>query len=200
MASHMTRQLKFVTTNKGKYESARSFLADKNIKIDQFSLEIPELRTNDIEKIAIQKAMYAFKEVNDSVVVHDTGFYIDSLNGYPGFSVGYVLEKIGIEKLLKLLKEPSKATFVSYLGYMDRSLSSPVVFQDSYSGLLLNVVEGKRKSFFWSDLFLSFVPDNKSRTLSSFSEKEFRILEKSIENESCFYKFANWYISREDHE
>jgi len=196
----MTRQIQFVTTNKGKYESARTFFRNKKIGIEQISLSLPELRTDDIKKIAIQKALYAFNEIQEPIIVHDTGFYIDSLNGYPGFCVGYTLEKIGIEGLIKLLKRPSKASFVSYLGYMDKSLSTPRIFQDTYSGTILNRIDGDRAPFFWSDLFLSFIPANNSKTLAKFTELEFRKLEKSIESESCFYKFASWYLSKEDHE
>lgn len=196
----MTRQLKFVTTNGGKFKSAQKYLGDRGIVVEQLALELPELRVYDIQKIAVQKALFAFREIKRPVIVHDTGFYIEQLNGFPGFYVGYTLKTIGIEGLTKLVNKSSKAQFISYLAYMDNTISSPIWFKDAYSGTLLNRISGKRKTFFWSDLFLSFIPDNSNKTLASLSEQEFRVLEKSFDKDSCFNKFADWYLSKEQHE
>lgn len=196
----MTRQLKFATTNVGKFKSAQKYLADRGIVVEQLELELPELRVDDIQQIATQKALFAFREIKQPVMVHDTGFYIEQLNGFPGFCVGYTLKKIGIESLTKLVNKSSKAQFVSYLAYMDDTISSPIWFKDSYSGTLLDKISGKRKPFFWSDLFLSFIPDNSNKTLASLSEQEFRELEKSFDKDSCFNKFSDWYLSKEQHE
>lgn len=196
----MIRQLKFVTTNAGKFKSAQKYLADRGIVVKQLALELPELRTDDIQQIATQKALFAFREIQQPVIVHDTGFYIEALNGFPGFCIGYTLQKIGIDGLTKLISKPSTAKFVSILAYMDGTTPSPILFEDVYSGTLLNKVSGERKSFFWSDLFLSFIPNNGTKTLASLSEQEFRELEKSFDKESCFFKFTDWYLSKEQHE
>jgi len=189
----MVKPLKFVTTNMGKFRSAQKYFANNGVEIEQLSLDLPEIRKDDIHKIAIHKALFAYKEIKQPVIVHDTGFYIEALNGYPGFCVGYTLDKIGINGLLKLISEPSKASFKSYLAYMDNSLSEPILFEDTYNGTLQNKVSGEKQLFFWSDLFLAFTPNGRKKTLAEHTEQEFRALEKSLDTTSCFCKFASWY-------
>ena len=54
------KEIIFVTSNQGKYNSAKNFLKRYNIKVVQKKLEIPEPR-GTLEEIAIYKAKYALK-------------------------------------------------------------------------------------------------------------------------------------------
>ncbi len=58
-------------------------------------LDIPELRSEDIEKISRQKARYAYDILQKPLIVDDTSFSIDALNGFPGPYAAYVLQSLG---------------------------------------------------------------------------------------------------------
>ncbi|MFH1290005.1 MAG: non-canonical purine NTP pyrophosphatase, partial [Nanoarchaeota archaeon] len=88
------------TTNKGKVHSANKDLAQFGITIVQAPIEIPEPRSSDVTEIAIAKVVYAYRELNRSVITLDAGFYIPSLNGFPRAFVNFALETIGLEGIL----------------------------------------------------------------------------------------------------
>jgi XTP/dITP diphosphohydrolase len=96
------KKIIFVTSNIGKYLSAKNFLGKYGIKVIQKNLEIPESR-DSIEKIAIQKSKYAYKILKKPLITMDSSLFIYSLNGFPQMFTHFALETIGIEGIIKLV-------------------------------------------------------------------------------------------------
>ena len=48
-----------------------------------------------LQRSAREKAQYAFDHLLTPLIVDDTGFFIDALNGFPGPYAAYVLNSIG---------------------------------------------------------------------------------------------------------
>ena len=99
----MTRRLYYATTNVGKVHALKHAFADSAIEIVQAPLQIREIRADDVEEIARAKARVAFAGLRRPVVVMDAGFFIPSLNGFPGPYVNFALATIGIDGLLRLV-------------------------------------------------------------------------------------------------
>jgi XTP/dITP diphosphohydrolase len=74
------------------------------VEITHVSMEIPEYRHDDVGEIAYRKAEYAFHALHSPLMVDDTAFSIEALNGFPGTYAAYVLSTIGNEGILKLLE------------------------------------------------------------------------------------------------
>ncbi|HXX54673.1 MAG TPA: non-canonical purine NTP pyrophosphatase, partial [Methanoregula sp.] len=89
-------KLTLVTTNAGKVREIEEFFGD-TVDVSQVSLDIPELRSDDVAKIAEGKARFAFDALRVPVLVDDTGFSVDALNGFPGPYAAFVLHTIGYQ-------------------------------------------------------------------------------------------------------
>jgi XTP/dITP diphosphohydrolase len=72
--------------------------------ITHVSMDIPEYRHDDVGEIAYRKAEYAFNALCCPLMVDDTAFSIEALNGFPGPYAAYVLSTIGNEGILRLLE------------------------------------------------------------------------------------------------
>lgn len=113
-------KISFVTGNAHKAVEVAAFFGGA-IEIAHVPLDIPELRSDDVGTIAREKAKYAFAHLKTPVIVDDTGFMIDALNGFPGPYAAYVLSTIGNAGILKLMDEvPHRnASFTTAIAYAD---------------------------------------------------------------------------------
>jgi XTP/dITP diphosphohydrolase len=92
-----------VTSNTHKAAEIADFFGDL-VEITHVSMDIPEYRHHDVGEIAYRKAEYAFHTLRCPLMVDDTAFSIEALNGFPGPYAAYVLSTIGNEGILKLLE------------------------------------------------------------------------------------------------
>lgn len=109
-----------VTSNENKAREVAAFFAGVSEVAHTF-LEIPEFRDNDVGVIAEEKARYAWDVLRCSLIVDDTGFFVNALNGFPGPYAAYVLDTIGMEGILRLLEgaEDRTAYFETAIAYAD---------------------------------------------------------------------------------
>ena len=109
-----------VTSNAGKAAEVAAFFGGL-LEVDHVALEIPEHRSNDVGEIARGKARYAYSQLNIPLIVDDTGFFIDALDGFPGPYAAYVLNSIGNTGILKLMEGISdrNARFTTGIAYAD---------------------------------------------------------------------------------
>ncbi|WP_067052842.1 RdgB/HAM1 family non-canonical purine NTP pyrophosphatase [Methanofollis ethanolicus] len=111
-----------VTSNRHKAEEVASFFAGV-AEVEHISLDIPEYRDNDVRNIAREKARYAWEQVRRPLIVDDTAFSIDALNGFPGPYAAYVQGTIGNEGVLRLMagREDRQAHFETAIAYADEA-------------------------------------------------------------------------------
>eukprot|EP00928_Gymnodinium_smaydae_P083501 TRINITY_DN66741_c0_g1_i1.p1 TRINITY_DN66741_c0_g1~~TRINITY_DN66741_c0_g1_i1.p1 ORF type:complete len:254 (+),score=29.21 TRINITY_DN66741_c0_g1_i1:37-762(+) len=101
--------LAFLTTNDGKFESlrlcAQHLISSQQLVLEKVAdIELPETQADDIETVAAAKARAAWKMLGRPVVVQDSGLVIEALSDFPGPYTKYVVGKIGIEGLLRLMQ------------------------------------------------------------------------------------------------
>ena len=107
-------QLWFMTGNKGKLLEAKHAFSPLGFNVEQFVIDglIPEIiepQCDTLEEVAeakITQGIELLKSIgkeNDALLVEDSGFFIEALDGFPGVYSAYVLEKIGCEGILKLI-------------------------------------------------------------------------------------------------
>lgn len=66
-------------------------------------LDLPEIKHDEIEVIAKDKARKAYEIVGRPVICTDGGIFLDELDGYPGANSKSASVKLGLEGLLRLL-------------------------------------------------------------------------------------------------
>ena len=126
-------EIYFVSHNIYKYSEIKS-IVDKRIidlHLKFCKRNITEIQDQKIEKIAIEKAKFAYHIVKKPIIIEDDGLFINSLNGFPGQYSSYVLKSIGNRGIIRLLK-----------GYRDRSAFFKSVFVYS-NGIIVKVFYGK---------------------------------------------------------
>lgn len=109
----MTRKIFFATGNKGKIEEMTPFFQEKGLELEQVDVDVPEIDTLDVEDVSRRKVKDSSRKAlekgeigeDDVLIVEDTGFYVESLGGFPGAEAAYFAGTAGAEKLLNLLRD-----------------------------------------------------------------------------------------------
>ena len=114
--------LYFVTENVGKYSEAMQLASQHGVRLAHLNLAKHEIQDDNLSKIASCAALEAVRESGKShVVAEDSGFFVEALQGFPGPYSSYVYSKLGLEGILKLMRNTTGrgAYFCAALAYSD---------------------------------------------------------------------------------
>ncbi|MFX1483178.1 MAG: XTP/dITP diphosphatase [Promethearchaeota archaeon] len=184
-------RLALVTMNKNKLKEIAPVFKKYNIEFETASIEKHEIRSDSVAEIARTAARAAFDTLQQPVVVDDTGFFVTSLNGFPGAYAAFVLKSIGYEGILVLMKgKKNRASeFRTAVGFCDGAHLK--TFEGLMSGSLANEPAGNG-GFGYDPIF---VPDGYTKTYAELSFEE----KVSISHRTrAFEEFLKWYTSRSD--
>ncbi len=140
-----------VSSNADKAREVAEFFGS-TIEVIHVSLDIPELRSEDVTEISRQKAHYAFDRLHSPLIVDDTVFCIDALKGFPGPYAAYVLHTIGNTGILKIMKdvENRNAHFTTAIAFADSD--GIRVFSGTINGTIVTKPRG-REGFGYDPIF-----------------------------------------------
>jgi len=96
-------KLVVVTGNRNKATEIAAFFG-KHAEIEHVTMDLPEIRHEDVGEIAQKKAEYAYNLIGRALIVDDTAFSIEGLGGFPGTCAAYVHDTIGNPGILKLME------------------------------------------------------------------------------------------------
>jgi XTP/dITP diphosphohydrolase len=184
-------KLVLVTQNPHKLKELTPLFKKYKVEFDTTSLEKHEIRSESIEEIAQLAAKVAYETLQQPVVVDDTGFFVDSLNGFPGSYAGIILNFIGFEGILRLMTDKNEraSVFKTAVGYFDgETLES---FVGTMSGSVARESAGVG-GFGYDPIF---IPDGFTKTYAelTFDEKV------SISHRTkAFEEFLIWYSTTLD--
>ena len=179
----------FVSSNLNKFREIEPILRQYGIVSQLIEMSIQEIQSESVQRIAEAKSNYAFQHLLRPVLIEDDGFYISSLNGFPGQYSSFVYKTLGNQGIMKLMlnKVNRRASFLSVIAYNDGHTLK--MFSGKTQGMLSKVVDNGGWGF--DPIFL---PKNTNKTyaeLSRLSRKSFYShRRKSIE------KFSKWYITK----
>ena len=175
-----------VTSNAGKAAEVAAFFGGL-LEVDHIALEVPEHRSDDVAEIARGKARYAYEQLNTPLIVDDTGFFIDALNGFPGPYAAYVLNSIGNAGILKLMEgiTDRNARFTTGIAYADeRGIE---VFTGTLEGTITRYPRGNN-GFGYDPIF-----EMGKKTLAEISiEEKSRISHRA----RALSAFHDWFIAQ----
>jgi len=135
------------------------------MEVEHVRLEIPEYRDDDVGEIAKKKGEFAFRIIKRPLIVDDTAFSIDALNGFPGPYAAYVQNTIGNSGVLKLMSgiEDRNAHFETAIAYVDHQ--GVRIFRGRINGTI--VPERGDEGFGYDPIF-----EWEGRTLAELPMKE----------------------------
>ena len=165
----------FFTSNESKVQWANDLAkAHKlDIKFVQKKIQFNEGRELDVANIAKNKIAEASSSNKEPFIVEDSGFYIQKLGGFPATHVNFMIQTIGINGLLKLLKDYSgeerNLIARSAIGYFDGKESHIFIGEDV--GRIAEEPRGKTDKG-WGEFMRILMPIDKNKTFSEFTETE----------------------------
>ncbi|PWR75660.1 RdgB/HAM1 family non-canonical purine NTP pyrophosphatase [Methanospirillum stamsii] len=178
-------KITFVTSNEHKAREAAGILLGL-AEIELVSLDIPELRADNVQDVAAGKAAYAYSVLQRPVITDDTGLFISALNGFPGTCAAYVQNTIGNSGVLTLLAGYANrsAYFETGIAYHDEDC------QKTFSGRINGKIVLPRgcSGFGYDPIF-----EVDGKTLAEMSEAEKnRISHRAI----GFHALRNWLCEK----
>ena len=97
--SRWLHQAVFVTGNPNKVVEARRL---SGVPLEVVRVELPEIQALDIDVVLLHKAGAARQVVDGAFVIEETGLELESMNGFPGALVKWMLEAVGAESMAKI--------------------------------------------------------------------------------------------------
>lgn len=164
------------------------------IVVKQIKLALIEPQADSVEEIVISKAQQAFEILKSPLVVEDSSFGIDELNGFPGPYIKYVLQTVGIDGLLRLTSGLSsrRCRFISALAYVNAAGKIKVFSEQGDAGMLAQRIAPTNIQESWSDLWRIFIPNGASKPLSELKGLERDKIWAKWQERSNFGKLGAW--------
>ncbi|KKS33109.1 MAG: polyprotein [Candidatus Amesbacteria bacterium GW2011_GWA2_42_12] len=179
----MKNKIVFSTTNAGKIAEAAQILG---VEIVPSGLEIPEIQSLDSQKVALQKALDYYKELNTALLVEDVSLVFKALNGLPGPYINDFSKVLGNSGLIRLLKNATDrtATAITTLVYCDQA-GDTHVFQGIINGSI-SAQERGTNGFGWDPIF---IPEGHDKTFAEMDNVEKNSLSMRA---IALHKFKSW--------
>ncbi|MDD4127296.1 MAG: RdgB/HAM1 family non-canonical purine NTP pyrophosphatase [Methanomicrobium sp.] len=174
-------EITVVTGNVNKAKEVASFFAGI-AEVGHVKIDLLEMKSDDVGEIAEGKALEAYSILKRPLIVDDTGFYIRSLNGFPGAYAAYVLDTIGMEGILKLMGDKTErdSYFETAIAYADEK--GVFVFKGRVEGTVTYAPRGSEgfgydpifeingRTFAEIPLFEKSAVSHRGRALSDFKD------------------------------
>ncbi|MFA5075014.1 MAG: non-canonical purine NTP pyrophosphatase [Candidatus Babeliales bacterium] len=187
---HKQREILYATSNNGKFEEVGSYIEENepNIKIVQFSRDIPEIQTLDQKYIAIDKAQKAWQIAQRPLLIDDAAIYFEKYNKFPGTLSKFVSQGIGFEGIKKLIEVGDKAKFLLYLVYIEGE-NKYEVFEGACEGALVKPEKFNAHPSLPFDVF--FVPTGTTKTYAELRDTP--EAKNYLYRLRALQKFLAWY-------
>jgi len=158
----------FITSNKNKVKEFRQIL-EPDIKVNHINIPYPELRSDNPEEIARMSAEMLANKLKKTVVVEDSGLFIEALNGFPGTCSAYIHKRIGLEGIIKLMKgiKNRNCTYKSAVAYCEPN-KKPISFLGEEKGKVAESVKGH----FGFGHDPTFIPEESNKTYGEIKNCE----------------------------
>lgn len=180
----------FVTGNVHKFTEARLVLSEFGLSTVMLNVDTVEIQADKIENVAKMSAIEAVKKCCLPVIVEDAGLFIKALRGFPGPYSSYVFRTIGLDGVLKLMKNVKErnAFFASVVAFSGPNRKSPECFLGKTDGRIAEQVKG-HQGFGFDPIFLP--QGGKGKTFAEMSLDEKNTLSHRAK---ALRGFAEWYV------
>lgn len=181
------KDLYFVTTNQKKFTSLKESLELIGINLQQLEFDFEEGRDLNIKAVAENKLAQAKREFPDKkIIVDDRGFFIPSLNGFPGPFVKLLLDSFSYKGLIKLMEgENDRRAYFSFaVGYFDGKKDH--IFVAEEEGYIIDEPRGNNLHG-WTELLYVYGHSSfPGKSLAELNEEEWNKYLESIEHIDAF--------------
>lgn len=172
----------FITGNEHKLREAKQILG---VDIISQRLDLKEIQDVDLENVIKEKLVNGYEQLNKSVMVEDTGLFLNALQGFPGALIKMLITRIGREGIVRILKDFDDKTAVAKcaVGFTNDGKDIQI-FVGSIEG---TIVEPRGESGFgWDPVFQ---PKGYDKTFAEMGAEEKNIISHRFKALKKFKKF-----------
>lgn len=108
----MMKSVTMVTGNLGKWKVASDIFKKYNVELLHEKMDTPEIQSYNVEEVSKYSAIIAASKLNRPVIKSDVGYYIKSLNGFPGPFLRYINTYLTSEEILRLMENKEDRTIL----------------------------------------------------------------------------------------
>jgi XTP/dITP diphosphohydrolase len=178
----------FVTSNIHKFMEAHRVLSEYGIAAAKLKVEAVEIQDDSLENIAKYSVLDAVKNCGLPIFVEDAGLFVEALHGFPGPYSRYVYDTVGVDGILKLMKntENRAAYFMSAVAFGSPE-EQPVYFVGKVKGKISLRKRGTA-GFGYDPIFEPLEGDGRTFAEMTTAEKN-----RFSHRAGALRKFAEWY-------
>ncbi len=168
----MALELRFVTTNRGKFDEVAAALRPHGITLQRVDAPYPEVQADTLEEVVTFGLNWLRGRHGGDLLIDDSGLFVEALGGFPGVYSAYVHRTLGLQGILRLMegREDRRAHFQACFGLL-RGDEVGVV-RGKCEGTITNGVRGKG-GFGYDPIF---APGGHRRTFGEMSIEEKNLL------------------------
>ena len=191
------KQIKFATGNKGKIEEMEPPFRDNDLELSQVDVDVPEIDAMDVEIVAKRKVIDSFEkaveqnmiESDELMIVEDTGFYVESLGGFPGAEAAFFSRTAGVENLLPMMENETdrKAYFKTAIAVYMPEEDRVKTFTGKMTGEVPEIKKGESNPYLPYNSY--FVPDHGDG--ESLAENQ-DLKNEEMHRRKAVMKFIEW--------
>ena len=173
----------FVTGSQNKVIEAERLL---RVKLQSQAIDLPEIQSVDLEEIITKKAMFAYEVLGgQSVIVEDTGLFIEAWNGLPGALVKWFIERVGVAGICKMMHEfpDKKAWAKTVVATHDGEIK---LFAGQVNGRIAETPVGNA-GFGWDKIFVPTGADKTFAEMSASEKDAYSMRRKAFESMRTYY-------------
>ncbi|MFH1426618.1 MAG: non-canonical purine NTP pyrophosphatase [Candidatus Kerfeldbacteria bacterium] len=180
-----------VTTNTSKFNQITEALSHYDIRTQLLDVDITEIKSLDVTAVVRDKAVKAYEQAGEPVLVDDSGIYFDAYKDFPGTYSKFLYKTIGFDGILKLVQPGDSAVFISYAAYMDNTLDEPMLFKGEYSGTITEQFDQSKD--YEMPYAPMFIPLGESKDMASMTPEE----RGNDHRHQAIDAFAKWFNERQ---
>ena len=178
------RTLYFVTSNPNKYKEVAEILKPHGIQVEWANIKLKEIQSNDIDEIARDKVLKAFRRMMAPVMVEHDGLILEDFGQIPGGLTQVFWDALGAQGFCRIFSRDKETAAVAQavIAYCDSRKVE--LFRGSAKGKIVTEPRDY-EDFQWDCVFQ---PDEYEETYSQLGEikKEISMRRKAL-NEFAEY-------------
>lgn len=148
------KKIYFISKRKEKYEEIKEMFSLPGYVLEWRSADIPELQTEDEQKLIRKKVLDAFEKIKRPVLVEHTALEIEAFQKLPGLQTRNFYTKIGCQNIIDFcgMKKTYEAEAESILGFCDGK--SIKVVKGNEKGEIVHDGRTIQDGFDWDQIFI----------------------------------------------
>ena len=168
--------LYFLSSNEYKIAEVKSILDSTSITVMAVNEKINEIQSNDMNEIAIDKALKAFMSIGRPILVEQTGLLLKDFGNLPGGLTQIFWDSLQADNFCKYFSATGTAQVIAKTVIAYCNGKQIQTFEGEIGGIIVSSPRGNR-AFQWDCVFQ---PDGFDKTFAELGDKKNQISMRKI--------------------